>query len=145
MNMRIIIYTLLSLASLAISIQCFGILLVSCSGHPPTTVIGMWILPVSLFCAGIFLYLSLFFWKVRQYQPPEVLKKEAKLLPKKILIFFVSFVIATVLFFLLLGLILFQKTVTFPNWMGYVIYALCIGLGIYSGVVIYKRLTKRNV
>ena len=144
--MRTVIYIILALLSLVLSILCFGTLLVSCSGHPPTTAIGIWILPASLLGAGIFLYFALFCWKARRRQSTELLTKEAKKIPKNIIIFFISFGVAAFSFFLLSGLIVFLaiKT-TMSDWMGYIIYALCTGLAVYSGVITYKRLTRRNV
>ncbi len=143
--MRVIIFILLALLSLVLSIFCFGILLVSCAGHPPTTVIGIWILPVSLLGGGTFLYLSLFFWRTRQYEPPGILTKESKALPKKIFIFFVSFMVATITFFLLSGLIVFLAVNTMlSDWIGYIIYALFTGVSIFAGVTTYKRFLKRT-
>jgi hypothetical protein len=141
--MRIILFILLAILSLILSIMCFGILLVSCSGHPPTSAIGMWILPASLLGAALFLYLALFFWKGRRWQSSNLLTKEGKLLPKKVVIFFISFVAVAFSFFLLSGLMLFLAIkMTMSDWIGYIIYALCTGLAVYSGVIIYKRLTK---
>lgn len=144
--MRFIIFVILALLSLFLSIICFGNLLVSCAGHPPTTAIGMWILPVSLLGGSIFLYLALFFWKAKRRQATASLPKEARLLPKKIFIFFISFLVAGFLYFLLSGVMVFLaiKT-TMLDWMGYVIHTLFVGLAIYSGFLTYRRLIKKNV
>ncbi|MCE5193912.1 MAG: hypothetical protein LLF28_00395 [Nitrospiraceae bacterium] len=142
--MRIVIYIILALLSLVLSILCFSVLIVSCSGHPPTT-IGIWIFPVSFLGMGVFLYLTLFFWKIRRGQPLDLLHKELKLLPKKIVITIVSFMVVIFTFSLLSGLIVFLAIkVMLPDWIGYVIYALCAGLAIYLGIITYKKLVQRN-
>ena len=143
--MRFIIFAILALLSLFLIIICFGYLLASCAGHPPTDAIGIWILPVSFLGAGTFLYLSLFFWKARRPQPVALLTKEAKSLPKKISIFLSSFLVATFSFFVLSGLIMVLaiKT-TMPDWTAYIIYPMCTGLAIYAGVGTYKYMIRKN-
>ena len=144
--MRAVLFIILALVSLLLSIICFGNLLVSCAGHPPTTAIGIWILPVSLLGATIFLYLALFFWKTSRRQSTDSIDKEAKSLPKKIIIFIVSFLVASFLYFLLTGVIVFLAVkTTMSDWMGYVIQALFVGLAVYSGLLTYKRLMKKHV
>ncbi len=139
------IYILLALISLAASIFCFGNLLASCAGHPSISAVGMWIIPLSLLGGSTFLYLSIFLWKSRQPQEVGNLKREAILLPKKIVIFLVSFIAATVVF-LSLSLFIFGLAIAtegkIENWIGYALYALFTFAAIYVGVVIYRKLQK---
>lgn len=140
-----VIFILLSLLSLVLSIFCFGVSLTSCSGHPPNSVFGMWIIPLSFFGAGIFLYLTPFLWKAGQKKEPGVLRKKAKSSLKKTLVFFFSFIVAAILHLVLLFLMLeVSINTTVPDWMGYILYAFCAGLSICFGVVIYRRLTKND-
>jgi heme/copper-type cytochrome/quinol oxidase subunit 2 len=63
---KIVLFTVLSALSLIICSWFSGILLVSCSGHPPTnTVIGVWILPLSYSGSIIFFALTIYFWSSR--------------------------------------------------------------------------------
>ena len=141
--MRVIVFILFALSSLFLSILCFGTLLASCAGHPPATatdIIGIWILPTSLLGGGTFFYLSLFFWKARQKQPPGLLKKEANLLPRKVLIFIFSFIMASISFIFLMGLKYFEVIETnLTDWTIYIYYALSTGLSIYLGTTVYKK------
>lgn len=144
--MRAVSFIVLAIASLLLSIICFGSLLVSCAGHLPATAIGFWILPVSLLGATIFLYLTLFFWKASRRYTAGSIKTEAKSLPKKIAIFLVAFLVAGVFYFLLTGVMVFLAVkTTMPDWGGYAIQALFVGLAVYSGFITYKRLMKKNV
>jgi hypothetical protein len=140
-----VIYILLALLSLAASIFCFGNLLVSCAGHPPSSVVGMWIIPLSLLGGSIFLYLSIFLWKSRITGEAARSKREAILLPKRILIFLVSFIAAAVAFFLLSIVILELAIATegkVANWIGYVLYALFTLAAVYVGALVYGKLAK---
>lgn len=143
--MRSVIFISLSLLSLVLSIFCFGVSLISCSGHPPSSVFGMWIIPLSFFGAGIFLYLTPFLWKAGRKPGPGVLRKEAKSSLKKTLVFFLSFIVAVILFFVL-SLLMLELSIkmTIPDWIGYILNAFCAGLSICFGIIIYRRLTKNN-
>jgi hypothetical protein len=144
--MRFIICILLALLSLGLCILCFGTLLISCSGHLPTTAIGIWIVPLSLLGGTVFLYLSVLSWKTRRSQTPGSLKKEVRLLPRKVSIFLASFIVSTIAFFLLTGLMLWLVVNTrLPEWTGYILYALFAAIAICVGVAIHKRLAKVNV
>jgi hypothetical protein len=63
--------TVLAAMSLLISMGFAGVLLVSCSGHPPgsiTSFLGGWIFPVSAFCVCFFMYLTIISWNAtRKY------------------------------------------------------------------------------
>ena len=142
--MRPAIYILPAILSLAFAILCFGNLLASCSGHPPTTAIGIWIMPLSLLGVAVFLYLSIFFWKARHPHESGLLKKEAKLLPKRVFVFFVSFVIGTIAYILLMiVMLLLAINTTLPDWTAYVFYGLFAFIAIYVGVTVYKKFVKR--
>jgi hypothetical protein len=144
--MRFILCILLALLSLGLSILCFGILLISCSGHPPTTAIGFWILPLSLLGGTVFLYLSILSWKTRHSQAPGSLKKETRLVPRKVLIFLASFLVGTIAFFLLSMLMAWLAiNTTLPDWTSYVLYALFIVIAVCAGVAIYRRLANISV
>jgi hypothetical protein len=143
--MRSVLFISLSLLSLVLSIFCFGVLLISCSGHPPTGIFGMWIIPLSFFGGGIFLYLTPFFWKAGRKQEPGVLRKEAKSSLKKTFLFFLSFIVAAIIYFVLLLLMLEMAIIIeAPDWIGYILYAFCAGLSICFSIFIYRRLTKDN-
>ena len=144
-----VIYILLALLSLAASIFCFGNLLVSCAGHPPTSVVGMWIIPLSLVGGSVFLYLSLLLWKSRNAADKGRLKGEAILLPKKILIFLFSFIVAATAFFVLsLAIFAFAAATDgkIDKRLGYVLfyalYALFTVVPIYLGKAVYGKLKK---
>jgi hypothetical protein len=103
----------------------------------------MWIMPLSLLGATVFLCLSIFFWKARGRQESGSLKKEAKLLPRKVFVFFVSFVIGTIVYiFLMFVMVVLVINTTLPDWTAYVLYALSALMAIYLGVVIYKKLAR---
>jgi hypothetical protein len=141
--MRLFICILLALLSLGLCILCLGTLLVSCSGHPPITAMGMWIMPLSLLGGTVFLYLSLFFWKTRRSRAPGSLKKEATWMPRKILIFLASFLVATIAFFLLSILMVWLAVnTTLPHWTAYVFHALFIVMAVCAGLFIYRRLAR---
>jgi hypothetical protein len=143
--MKTLVNFIIALLSLSIAILCFGVLFVSCAGHPPqtiTNVLGFWIFPVFLLFAGIFLYLSMFYWTA--LQPTKQMDIEAKLLPKKVLIFFLSFVVASFSFFVFSsGTVFFATNTTLPNWTGYIINALFTCAAIYIGFVTYKKMSKK--
>lgn len=137
------VYIFLALLSLALSILCFGNLLASCAGHPPTTFVGIWIIPLSLLGFAVFLNLFIFFWKMRRPVAPEQLKKEAKLLPIKATVFLVSFVVASFAFFLLMLAMLALVIVTegkIEDWITYILYPILTLVAIYVGVVFYRKL-----
>ena len=139
------VYILLALLSLAASVFCFGVLLASCAGHPPTSAVGMWIIPLSLLGGSVFLYLSIFLWKSRHPGKAGHLKTEAILLPKKILILVTSFIAAAVAYFLLSMVMLALAIATegkMENWIGYVLYSLFIFVAVYVGAVVYRKLKK---
>jgi hypothetical protein len=141
--MRLFICILLALLSLCLCILCLGTLLFSCSGHPPTTAIGMWIMPLSLLGGTVFLYLTLFFWKTRRSQAPGLIKKEARLMPKKILIFLASLLVGVVAFFLLSILMVWLAvSTTLPDWTAYVLHALFIFMAFFAGLFVYRRLAR---
>lgn len=143
--MRFVIYILLSLVSLTLSILFFGTLVASCSGHPPKTTVGIWIIPLSLLGAGIFFNLSIFLWRARGHQAPGLLKKEARLLPKKTFIFLCSFVAGSIAFILLSSLIYALEINTMlPDLVGYILVALYTLIAIYIGIATYRRLTKNQ-
>lgn len=141
--MRFTICILLTLLSLGLSSLCFGILLISCSGYPPNTAIGFWIVPLSLLGGAVFLYLSALSWKTRRSQAPGALNKEVRLVPRKVLIFLASFLVGTVAFFLLSMLIFWLAVnTTLPNWTSYVFHTLFIVVSVCVGIAIYRRLAK---
>ena len=144
--MRFIICIFFALLSLGLSILCFGTLLISCSGHPPTTAIGFWIVPLSLLGGAVFLYLSVFFWKARRSQAPGSLEKEVRLVPKKVLIFLASFLVGAIAFFLLSMLMVWLAVnTTLPDWTSYVLHGLFTVISVCVGVAIYRRLAKISV
>lgn len=140
------IYILFALLSLGLSILCFGTLLISCSGHPPTTAIGIWIVPLSLLSGTVFLYLSGLSWKARRSQAPGVLKKEVRLAPRKVLIFLASFLLGTITLFLfqMLSVWLAVNT-TLPDWPGNVLLALFTATAVCAGIAVYRRLVRISV
>ncbi len=98
---------------------------------------------MSFLGATVFVCLSILFWKARNRQESGLLKKEAKLLPKRLIVFSVSFVIGAIAY-LLLMLVMFSLALntTFPDWTAYVLYALFALMAIYLGVAIYKKLAR---
>jgi membrane associated rhomboid family serine protease len=126
--MRTILLSLLAVLSLLISMWCFGVLLVSCSGHPPYTAIGIWILPVSALGGGAFFYLAMI------------------LLPKKTFAFFISLVVVTVSIFVF-SLIKAELTlyVEMPDWVGYVIKVFGLVVAIVLGILTYRKFSKRII
>lgn len=136
---------LLALLSLAVSIFCFGNLLASCSGHPPTTFVGIWIIPLSLLGGSVFLYLAIFIWKLRHKERVGQLKKEARLLPMRVTVFIASFIVATIAYILLSMLMLALAIGTegrIEDWISYVLYPLFALVAIYVGVAVYRKLGK---
>ena len=100
-------------------------------------------MPLFLLGATVFVYLSIFFWKARNRQESGLSKKKAKLLPKRLIVFSVSFVIGAIAY-LLLMLVMFSLALntTFPDWTAYVLYALFALMAIYLGVAVYKKLAR---
>lgn len=144
--MRFIICILLALLSLGLSILCFGTLLISCSGHPLTTAIGFWIVPLSLLGGMVFLYLSVLSWKTRRSQASGSLKKEVRLVPGKVLLFLASFLAGAIAFFLLSMLMVWLAVnTTLPDWTSYVLHALSVAIAVCAGLAIYSRLAKISV
>ena len=89
------------------------------------------------------MYLSIFLWKSRRPQEAGKLRTEARLLPKKVIIFLASFFVATIAWFLLSGVMLALTMATegwIENWVTFFIYPLFAFLAIYIGVVVYRRL-----
>ena len=143
---RFIICIFLALLSLGLSTLCFGTLLISCSGHPPTTAIGFWIVPLSLLGGTVFLYLSVLSWKARRSQAPGALKKEVGLVPRKVLIFLASFLVGAIAFFLQSMLMVWLAVnTTLPDWTSYVLHGLFTVIAICVSVGIYRRLAKISV
>jgi hypothetical protein len=133
----------LALLSLAVSIFCFGNLLASCSGHPPVTSLGIWIMPLSLLGGAVFLYLSIFSFKAKGHRAQSRGRKEAKLLPKKVCVFLASFIVAAMTYFLLSMLMLalaIGTEGTIEDWISYVLYPIFIFGSIYIGVTVYRKL-----
>jgi hypothetical protein len=144
--MRFLICILLSLLSLGSSILCFGTLFISCSGHPPTTAIGFWIVPSSLLGGAVFLYLSRLFWKVRRLQAPGSLKKEVRMVPRRVLIFLASFLVGTIVFFLLSMLMVWLAVNTaLPDWTSYMFDAMFIAMAVCAGIGAYRRMAKIRI
>jgi hypothetical protein len=140
------VYILLALLSLALSILCFGNLLISCSGHPAITAVGIWIIPLSLFGGAVFLYLSIFLWKARHREASGHLKKEGRLLPKKVIVFITSFAVAAIVYFLLmLAILALALNAAVRDWIGYVLYPLFALISIYVGVTVYRKLVRIGV
>jgi hypothetical protein len=142
------IYTLLALLSLVLSLLSFGNTLSSCGiGHgPPLIDFGIWITPISLLGGSVFLYLSMFLWRARLPQAPGQLKREAKLLPKKVIIFLVSFIVTIMGFFLMAAVMLALAIGTegkMPAWISGILNALFIFLAIYAGYVVNRKLGAR--
>jgi len=131
---------LLSLAAGALS---WGAFLMSCSGHPPETEIGFWVLPFSLVGAGLFLYLSSFFWKMRHVSQSTSAVLGLQLLLKKVIIFIASFVAVTLSFFIFSSLITYLVIhISVPDWALYVMYALETILAFIIGYISYWSLNK---
>ena len=140
---KLIEYILLAFLCLVVSVLCFGNLLGSCAGHPPITLVGVWIIPLSLLGGSIFLYLSMFFWKLRRLDKVSHLKKEAILLPKKVMTFMASFVAAIIAYFLLIipiFLLVIPTEGWIENWLSYFLFLLLAFVAIYVGIVVYRRL-----
>jgi hypothetical protein len=100
-------------------------------------------MPLCVLGATVFLYLSIFFWKARDRQESGLLKKEGRLLPKRVFVFFVSFVIGTIAYLLLMRvMVVLAINTTLPGWTAYFFYALFALMTICLGVVVYKRLAR---
>ncbi len=145
-KIRFILSIILALLSLILSVLCFGVILVSCSGHVVGWSTAAWLIPLSLFGAWIFMYLASFFWRTRRQSSYDQFKKEAKSLPKKTAIFLISFSV-TVLSFLLLSWLILLLAIrsSMSDWVGYIFYAVFTVLAISSGVFAYKKMIKKNV
>lgn len=141
--MRSFVFAILAILSLVVCVLSWGTLLRSCSGHPPNTIIGGWILPASLLGAGLFLYLPSLFWRMRLPDQEYSVVKEAFQIAKKFLVFFISFIAITLSFFIFTQLILYMVLNTsMPNWVLYVMYALEAVLSLYIGAITYRALNK---
>jgi len=94
----------------------------------------------------VFLISVPIFWKIRHSQAPALLAKEARPMPRKILIFLASFLVGTTVYFLL-SILMVEVAVntTLPAWTGYVLYSLSIVMAVCVGVVIYRLLTRMSV
>lgn len=141
--MRTFLLSLLALASLIASMWCFGVLLVSCSGHPPYTAIGIWILPVSAFGGGTFFYLAMVLWRLRHDRSRSILSEVKKTLPKKTVAFFISLVVVTFCIFLFSWIIVSSAISTeMPDWAGYVIEAAGYIMSIALGILTYRKISR---
>jgi len=137
------IYVLLALLALALSVVCFGNLLVSCSGHPLTTAIGVWIIPASLFGGTLFLCLSIFFWKSRRRQELGLLRRNARLLTKKVLVLCASITAGTIAFILLtLVMVVLPIQEDLPSWTPYALCVLFALIAAYLAVIVYRGLIR---
>jgi hypothetical protein len=139
------IYILLALLSLAASIFFFGNACGSCGiGHsPPIISFGNWTVPLSLLGAPVFLYLSIFLWNSRHLNKAGQLRREARLLPKKFIIFLASLIVTIIAWFLLMIVVVALAIGTegrIEGWISYFLYPLFAFVAIYFGVVVYRKL-----
>lgn len=141
--MRSVLFIVLAALSLGVCLLSFGILFASCAGHPPSTSIGAWILPVSLISTGLSFYLTPLFWRLRREDQAFNLVEEIKKLMFNTFRFFVAataFAVSIFIFTVIITSIVVATTM--PGWALFVLYVVELVISVYIARIVSRVINK---